>query len=101
MYLTKSTFTWYRAFIAGLVAQLSSRGIPAARSHAAHALWEMRERTQMVPLIVAAGGVKLLSALCMAKGKSAPPVDTLLPVIGIMWFLAMDGGAAREIAKSG
>jgi hypothetical protein len=45
----------------------------------------MREQTQVVPAILEAGGVKLLSALCMAKGKSAPPVDTLAPVIGILW----------------
>ena len=42
-----------------------------------------------------------LAALCQASGKSAPPSDTLSAAVGVLWFLAMDEGAARWGKKGG
>lgn len=45
--------------------------------------------------------MKHLAALCRASGKTAPPAETLSAAVGVLWFLSMDEGAARAIAKSG
>jgi hypothetical protein len=76
-------------------------GTPDTRKYAATALWEMREHRELIPDILAADGVKHLAALCTASGKTAPPVETLSAAVGVLWFLSMDEGAARAIAKSG
>ena len=69
------------------------------QKHAAVALWEMREHRELIPDVLWCGDSS--HTACTAGGKKAPPPETLSAATGVLWFLSMDEGAAREIARSG